>query len=313
LRNLALLGIGFPFGSCSAILVAGLIAQRAFFPITVSAFSAIGIYSATFLLLRNEMGINAFFLAIISGEIVKFVMLIIFSGFSPKNMPALGQKERAFLKGIRIWDHIAMYFVSAVIGGIVSLMLNTYASHLGEGAITLLAYSLRLFYLIAGFFNGAISLMLVTWLQLLKGNLAHGLEKINRHLKILFFLSTVLLLLALLLKDVLISYIPLDAENVMRFRRGGSIVILCLPFYVMYLALIRVFIAFKKVRFIMTLSLFKVLVVASCVWFSTYLVRTTSFIPLLSFSVSETVIAIVAFIVYDTIIKKRTVLSGSIS
>ena len=306
LRGMLFLGLGFPFGASAAILVAVLTIKRRFFPITLSAIAGLATYAVVFLVFQKTPGSEAFVLALIAGETTKFGLLLFYALRIIKKEEPAKNSDTEVEHDRLVWEDVLFYFLSAMIGGFIPIILAAFATHLGEGSLTMLSYSLRLFYVIAGFFNGLLSLMLVIWVEARQKDLSNAIAKINRTLIVMLLLSLVVLLLVVSFKGLLLSLLSSNQEFIAVFNKCLNIIFLSFPFYILYLVFIRVFIMLKKVPLITILSLIKLILAAVILVGGYFLDRTSSYLPFLAFTTGEILIAIGAYTKYlnikDTII-----------
>ena len=294
LKEIAFMSIGFPFGAGAAVLAAGLITRRMFFPVTLAVISGITVYIALFLSLKSSYGTDAFFISIVISEIIKFCLLF----FVAQSVTKGEKLTKEYKETLVAWKNVMTYFLSATVGGIIPLILHSYATHLSEGAVTLLSYSLRLFYVLGGLFNGAVSFMLVIWVEKMEKDMRSAFVGIDKNIRLLFSLALGVFLLTVLSKNLFLTFISTNKDIIVMFRKGINIVFMCFPLYVVYLALIRFFIAIKKVYVITIQSATKLILVVSILNMWHYFEGLNNYTPLIAFSLAEGFISIMAYLMY---------------
>jgi len=202
------------------------------------------------------------------------------------------------MEDLKVWKEILFYFLSTVVGGFIPIALNAYATHLSVGSLTVLSYSLRLFYVLAGFFNGVLSLLLVIWFEALKTGIKNTIKKIDQTLSFFFLVSLSVLLAVIFFKGLFLALVSSNKEMIPFFNKGITIVFCCFPLYVLYLVLIRVFIMMKQVSLITFFSFTKLIIVISILIGGVYVKISPHYLPFFAFTICEGVIAIAAFLKY---------------
>ena len=295
LKEIAFMGIGFPFGTGASVLVAGMIVRRMFFPTTLAVLCGIITYSLLFIYFKNYLGSEAFFISFIINEIVKFFILFLFIRSILKNEEIKSDYHEDSI----VWKNIMVYFMSAVISGLIPLVLHSYATHLNEGAVSVLSYSLRLLYVLGGIFNGAISFLLVLWIEKKgKDSMYIFFHSIDKNIRMLLIITIGLSLFTIVFKEPFLSFISSNKDVIFMFSKGINIIFFCFPFFVLYPILIRVFIAIKKVHLITILSVLKLFIAISVLQIWYYIEGLNTYAPLVTFSISEGITAIVAYSLY---------------
>ncbi len=255
--NLILFSLPLFFIPLSAAMVGLFNSRKLFLYSSIGSLSGLATFLIFIAVFKSYIG-HYLILAIFTSEIIRFLVLFIIANKKIIRIRFPFSYPREY------WIKTGYYWSSSLIGALFPPFLSIFASHFETGTVSVLSYSLKIFYMVTGIFNGAMAVLLVEWSKLLTSKFESVKNRINKDLKLCFFSGLITAIIGYFLWPYILPLLfkKIMNEHRLLFSFFVNIQLLSIPFYVIQLALLRFFIAIKTTRILITFAILRLVFIA---------------------------------------------------